>query len=108
VKDAFDALMWSSLMAALLAPLVGAGIYIYWVMERGLRVRETIVGFVVGLVLSGMVPGFLGIWIGALLVCALIDDRNCGFGGSLVGAPLGFAVGVATFIYVWTKRRTAP
>jgi hypothetical protein len=104
----FDALMWSSLMAALLAPLVGAGIYAYFVMERGLRIRETIIGYTAGIVLSGVVPGFIGMWIGALALCALVEERNCGFGGSLVGAPLGFAIGVATFIYVWARRKTAP
>ena len=94
-------------MAFLLAPLTAILIYAFWFTERRIRIRDTIVGYVVGVVLSGAVLGFLGMYLGAFILCAVIDG-NCGFAGSLVGAPLGAAIGVGIFVYVWTRRHQHP
>lgn len=57
-----------------------------------------------GVIVSGFVPGLLGMYAGAFAICAAMNDRNCGFGGSLVGAPLGAAIGMGVFVYVWARR----
>ena len=108
MKEAFDSLMWSSLGAALLAPLVAAGIYVYGVLERGLVVRKTLGVYLLGVGASGVASGFVGMYIGAFVVCSLVEKDNCGFGGSLVGAPLGFALGIAAFVVFWARRKLAP
>ena len=99
----FEALTWFSVGAFLCAPIAALLVYIYWVTERRVRIRETIIGYVLGVVLSGLILGFLGMYAGAYLTCAMIDDRNCGFGGVAVGAPLAAAIGVAVFILIWAR-----
>lgn len=98
-------LLRGSLIAALLAPFVATGVYVYMVKEHSVRIRETLVGYIVGVVVSGALLGLAGMFVGPPVICALTTEMSCGFGGSLLGAPLGLAIGISAFIFLWAKRR---
>ena len=88
-------------------PVIAVLIYAYWVRKRRVRIRDTIIGYVYGVVLSGLILGVLGMRAGAYLTCVMLDDRFCGVGGALLGAPFAATGGIAAFIYVWARRHKA-
>ena len=83
-------------------------VFLYLLNARGAGAFKLLPDLLIGVAAFGVAAGLVGTFIGAAVLCASIDDKQCGFGGSLVGGPLGLALGVGGFLYWWMRRVTAP
>lgn len=66
--------------------------------------------YILGLVLSGVTLALVGVAIAMFAYCQGMEGAQCGLIGWLVGAPLGFSVGVLLFALrwlVWTNKKPA-
>jgi hypothetical protein len=66
--------------------------------------RRSIRAFIFSLMGAGVDSGCLGLFVGMLYFCALLESGLRGLGGFFFGAPVFSALGVSVFLYLWARH----
>ena len=97
--------------AAVLSPLIALAaaiaVYLKYHGSPGGNRRSAIL-FSLGVLLVGLVSGWVGAVIGVQIFCSLYSGAQCGFGGVFFTGPASFSLAVAAYLYFWAKHGKAP
>jgi len=97
--------------AALLSPLITlvAAIFIY-LKYKGAPDgnRRSAILFSLGVLLVGLVAGWVGAVISVQIFCSMYTGAQCGLGGVFFTGPASFSLAVAAYLYFWAKHGKAP
>lgn len=95
-------------LASMFSPLfvLIAAAIVYWRYRIAQRTnqRRSAVLFVVGVVLVGVLVGWLGVAAGIAIFCSAGAGAQCGFAGVFFTGPLAFSVAVAIYLWIWVRR----
>lgn len=97
--------------AAMLSPLIAlaAAIFIYLKYQGAPDgSRRSAILFSLGVLLVGLVAGWVGAVIGVQIFCSLYSGAQCGFGGVFFTGPASFSLAVAAYLFFWAKHGKAP
>jgi len=97
--------------SGMLSPLIAlAAAIVLWLKFRGTPEgrRRSVILFSLGVLLAGLVAGWVGAAIGMQLFCSPSSGAQCGFGGVFFTGPASFSLAVAAYLYFWAKHGRAP
>lgn len=103
-----DALLVVALISPLVALIVAAIAYARFCVVPGQAIPRPVMPYVLWVLAFGLVLGFVGNFIGIAAFCSGLAAAQCGLGGILIAAPIGFSIGVAIYVFSWVKVETAP
>ena len=97
--------------SAMLSPLIAlaAAIVIYLKFQGASEgKRRSVILFSLGVLVVGLVAGWVGAAMGIEFFCSPQSGAQCGFAGVFFTGPASFSLAVAAYLYFWAKHGKAP
>jgi len=66
--------------------------------------HRSVIFFLLGIVLIGVVVGPLGVVAGLEIFCSPGAGAQCGLGGFFFTGPLAFSLAAAIYLWLWARR----
>lgn len=93
-----------SMLLPLFALALAAIVYWKFRIAQTTNQRRSLILFIVGVVLTGGVAGWIGIVVGIEIFCFEGAGAQCGLMGFFFTGPLAFSVAVAIYLWLWARR----